>query len=103
LPRPPNDRENREALVEIAGRDGVSRSAARARGGTGGSRSRRYACRDSHGAHSRIELEAAAGELVECALVLKEDDLAASLVIRAITTRSVRITQARTRSWTMLD
>src|SRR5258706_4434404 len=73
------DGEDRHAVVEVACGLGVARRAARPDPGTAGGRLRRGRRGDRHRARLRAELEMAAGEFVEGALVLEEDDLAVRL------------------------
>src|SRR6516162_5578117 len=74
-----DDGERRHALVVLAGRGSILLSTAGA--GTGPARAGTGTCRGGDGDGARIgaEFEAAAGELVERALILEENDLAEAL------------------------
>jgi len=74
--------KNGHALLILACGGCVLLAAARARGRTPGAGARRGACGNDDGALISAEAEVAGREFIECALILKENDLAVRLPAR---------------------
>jgi len=84
------EREDRHAVLVGAGHFGGVATDIPAGAGAAGRRLRRHACGHRHRGDLRTELEFTAGKLVECTLVLEEDDLAEGLAAQLRTDSDLR-------------